>query len=117
MRSAASRSCPSAAPAPMPRSIQREDLSHGDPSASPMDMPKHFRFRVERTVSAARTVSLENRLYEVPLGYTRKRLELRYFSLDSVEAYYNGESIGRIAEVNLTANSRTFRGPRKEDER
>ena len=59
----------------------------------------------------------ENRLYEVPLGYARKRLELRYFSLDSVEAYYNGESIGRISEVNLTANSRTFRGPRKEDER
>ena len=64
-----------------------------------------------------RTVSLENRLYEVPLGYARKRLELRYFSLDSVEAYYNGESIGQISEVNLTANSRTFRGPRKEDER
>lgn len=84
---------------------------------APMDMPKHFRFRTERTVSAARTVSLENRLYEVPLGYARKRLELRYFSLDSVEAYYNGESIGQISEVNLTANSRTFRGPRKEDER
>ena len=53
----------------------------------------------------------------MPLGYARKRLELRYFSLDSVEAYYNGESIGQISEVNLTANSRTFRGPRKEDER
>ena len=53
----------------------------------------------------------------MPLGYARKRLELRYFSLDSVEAYYNGESIGRIAEVNLTANARAFRGPRKEDGR
>ena len=83
---------------------------------APVDMPKHFRARVERTVSAARTVSLGNRLYEVPLGYAKKRLELRYFSLDAVEAFHDGESIGYIEEVNLTGNARNYRG-RQEEER
>ena len=84
---------------------------------APTDMPKHFRARVERTVSAARTVSLGGRLYEVPLGYAKKRLELRYFSLDAVEAYYDGESIGYIGEVDLNGNARDHRGRSKEDDR
>lgn len=84
---------------------------------APMDMPRHFRFREERTVSAARTVSLGNRLYEVPLGYTKKRLELRYFNLDAVEAYFDGKSIGFIEEVNLTGNASTYRGRQKEEGR
>lgn len=81
---------------------------------APSDMPKHFRNRVERTVSAARTVSLERRIFEVPLGYKGKRLELRYFTLDEVEAFFNGKSLGLIHEVNLTGNSVTSRNG-KED--
>lgn len=84
---------------------------------APEDMPKRFRHRAERTVSAARTVSLGNRLYEVPLGYAKKRLELRYFTHDEVEAFFNGESIGLIEEVNLTGNAGSYRVKHKEDGR
>lgn len=76
---------------------------------APMDLPKHFRARVTRKVSLARTISMGNILYEVPLGYAGRTIELRYLSLDSIEAFIDGKSIGYVKPVDLIANSRARR--------
>ena len=80
---------------------------------APADMPKYFRFRETRLVSEARTVSFNRTLYEVPLGYAGKAVELRYFSSEGpIEAFFNGNSIGILKPVDLVNNSRTYRGGR-----
>lgn len=78
---------------------------------APADLPPLFRFREERVVSAARTVSFSGRLLEVTLGYGGKRIELRYFSRDGeVEAFFDGRSIGMLRPVDLVHNGTVFRG-------
>ena len=76
---------------------------------APPDLPKLFRKREVRTVSKARTVSLGSVLYEVPLGYSGRKVELRFNDADDVEAFYDGESLGRLRTVDLHANSRAHR--------
>ena len=78
--------------------------------SAPMDMPSLFRFRTERVVSSARTVSFNKRTLEVPIGYGGKHIELRYFSSDGeVEAFYDNQSIGVLGDVDLIHNGRTYR--------
>ena len=77
---------------------------------APQHLAPYFRAREERKVSLARTVSLQNRLYEVPLGYTGLTLELRFFDLDQVEAFYEGKSIGMLRYCDQIANARAHRG-------
>lgn len=72
---------------------------------APSNLPSHFRTSVVRKVSMARTVQIENRLLEVPVGYAGKKIELRYFSIDEVEGFFEGESIGILHPVDLVANS------------
>lgn len=80
---------------------------------APADLPKYFRFRETRLVSEARTVSFNKTLYEVPLGYAGKTVELRYFSSEGpIEAFFNDRSIGILKPVDLVNNSRTYRGGR-----
>lgn len=84
---------------------------------APLNMPLHFRICVTRRVSQARTISLNNKLYEVPLGYGGKKIELRYSTLDDVEAFFCGESIGKIKEVDLSHNAEARRyGSKEKDE-
>ena len=85
-----------------------EDLKAIRPA--PAELPKHFRKKIERTVSLARTVSIEKTLYEVPLGYAKKKLVIRYMDLNGkIEAFYNGKSIGYLKPVNLVANANAHR--------
>lgn len=76
---------------------------------APQDLPRLFRSREIRTVSKARTVSLNSVLLEVPLGYTGRKIELRFTSMDEVEAFYDGTSLGILKPVDLHANSRAHR--------
>ena len=81
---------------------------------APADMPKYFRFRETRVVSEARTVSFNKKIYEVPLGYANKTIELRFFSSEGpVEAFFNDSSIGILRPVDLVNNSRVYRGGRR----
>ena len=76
---------------------------------APNNLPKYFRTKETRKVSLARTISMGNILYEVPLGYAGRTIELRYLSLDSIEAFCEGKSIGHVKPVDLVANSRAKR--------
>ncbi|MEA4866544.1 MAG: DDE-type integrase/transposase/recombinase [Sphaerochaeta sp.] len=72
---------------------------------APENLPLYFRKKVTRLVSKARTVSLENVLLQVPLGYAGKKIEIRYFDTDSAEGFFDGKSIGRLPKVDLFANA------------
>lgn len=76
---------------------------------APANLPKYFRHEEERKVSASRTISLNNTLYEVPIGYVGKKIKLRYFDYSEVEAFFNDESIGFIKPVDLNWNSYAHR--------
>lgn len=76
---------------------------------APPVLPKFFRSRVERTVSMARTVSLDGKLLQVPLGYAKRRIEVRYTDIHDAEGFLNGKSIGMLPVVDLHANARAHR--------
>lgn len=77
---------------------------------APEHMPKYFRYSETRLVSAARTISFNNRYYQVPPGYAGKRIEIRYFRKDDkVEAFFGGKSLGYLNQVDLHANSQGLR--------
>lgn len=77
---------------------------------APNELPKHFRKKIERTVSLSRTVSIENILYQVPMGYAKKRLVIRYMNLeDKIEAFFEEKSIGYLKPVDLVANANSHR--------
>lgn len=86
------------------------------PRFAPPLMPELFRCRCERKVSEARTVKINSMLYEVPVGYSKKKLELRYFYIDSdIEAFYQGKSLGFIHPVNMNRNVTAYRKQTKKE--
>lgn len=90
-----------------PSERYQEDIKAIRPA--PINFPLMFRNRIERKVSKARTVQIENKLFEVPMGYMDKKIELRYMTLDDIEAFYDGKSIGKLKRVNLNANAHAKR--------
>lgn len=82
---------------------------------APADMSKHFRACEDRLVSDVRTVQFRNRLLEVPLGHAGHRIQLRFFTKDGpIEAFYQGESLGFLSDVDLVGNSSCHRLAPKE---
>ncbi len=75
----------------------------------PEDLPRHFWNRDKRLVSQARTISIGNRLFQVPLGYAGKKIDVCYYTLEHVEASFNGKDLGVLAEVDLHANANFVR--------
>lgn len=79
---------------------------------APAQMPKYFRYSEMRVVSMARTISFNNRYYQVPVGYARKKLEIRYFTKDGdIEAFFSAKSLGVLKQVDLHANYNGHRRP------
>lgn len=76
---------------------------------APPHMEPFFRSHVKRKVSLARTISLNNQIYEVPIGYAGLTLDLRYSDLKHVEAFYEEESLGFLKLCDQSANSRAHR--------
>jgi len=72
-------------------------------------MKPYFRSYEKRKVSLARTVSLNNRQYEVPTGYAGLTLDLRFSNAEHVEAFYQDKSIGILTLCDQIANSRARR--------
>jgi len=83
---------------------------------APSNMPKLFRYREVRKVSEARTIKLDGIYFEVPIGYSKKKLELHFFNRKGdVEAFYNEKSIGFIKPVNFQKNSDAHRKQQKKE--
>lgn len=76
---------------------------------APPEMLPYFRTYKKRKVSLARTVSLNNRLYEVPLGYAGLTLDLRFSDEEHVEAFHEGTSLGFLRVCDQIANSLAHR--------
>ena len=82
---------------------------------APSDMSRYFRARLERKVSAARTIRFNNKCYQVPLGYANLTIEIRFFTPEGlIEAFYNAESLGFIEEVDFIANGNAHRQGRED---
>jgi putative transposase len=80
---------------------------------APEDLPKHFRRSETRLVAADRTVRFMGQQLEAPIGYSGRKLELRFFDYDPLhtcEAFFQGKSIGMLHPVDKTANYQARRG-------
>ncbi len=76
---------------------------------APPEMLPFFRSHEKRKVSLARTVSLNTRLYEVPIGYAGLSIDLRFSDKERIEAFYEGASLGILPLCDQIANSRAHR--------
>ena len=84
---------------------------------APADMSRYFRARLDRKVSAARTIQFNNKCYQVPMGYAGLTIEIRFFTPEGrLEAFHSGKSIGFIEEVDLIANGSAHRQGREDRE-
>jgi len=74
-------------------------------------MRDHFRASVPRTVDKDRTVSLNGRLYEAPVGLIGKSVRLLYHPEDQsrIEVVHDGASLGFLLPLNPAVNSRVRR--------
>jgi len=80
---------------------------------APDDLPNHFRRADTRLVGADRTIKFMGKQLEVPIGYSGRKLEIRYFDHDPLhtcEAFFQGKSIGMLHLVDRFANYQAHRG-------
>jgi len=76
---------------------------------APDNLPRYFRKRAVRKVNNDRTVKLDGRLYEAPLGLIGLNITLRYENYDRIEVFLDEESKGFLTQVHQHSNSRIFR--------
>jgi transposase InsO family protein len=78
---------------------------------APADLRDHFRKTVRRRVSRDRTVTIEGRLFEAPVGLIGKHVELKYHEEDpeTVEVFCNQQTHGFIRQVDVHVNCRVKR--------
>jgi hypothetical protein len=78
---------------------------------APDDIETYFRTRVCRRVNKDRTLSLKSRLFEAPVGLVGKKIEVVFNESDplDVEAFFNGESWGKLTLLDQQINSKVFR--------
>jgi transposase InsO family protein len=78
---------------------------------APGDLHEHFRQTVRRRVGKDRTVTIDGRLFEAPVGLIGKQVELRYHqeSPEAVELFLNQQSHGFVRPVDLHVNCRVKR--------
>ena len=77
----------------------------------PDNLKDHFRAVARRTVAKDRTVTIDGRLFEAPVGLIGKRIDLLYHKAEMarVEARFNGKSYGLISPVDMAVNCRVKR--------
>lgn len=78
----------------------------------PDDLPKHFRRSETRLVGNDRTIHFMGSRLQAPLGYSGRKITLRFFDHDptgTCEGFFNGASIGMLSPVDYAANYRAHR--------
>jgi transposase InsO family protein len=83
---------------------------------APPDLEDHFRKAVRRRVAKDRTVSLNGKLYEAPIGLLGEQVQLLYHEHQpgAVEVFHKGQSYGELRPVDLHVNARAQRNRRGE---
>ncbi len=78
---------------------------------APKDLKDYFRKAVRRRVAKDRTITLNGKLYEAPVGLIGKQVLLLYHEdhLEHVEVTWNHKSYGFLTRVDLHINSRVKR--------
>lgn len=79
---------------------------------APEDLPLHFRRSDTRLVAADRTIRFKGTHLEVPIGYSGRKIIVRYFDHDPVhtcEGFFEGTSLGMLKEVDRVANFQAHR--------
>ena len=78
---------------------------------APAELRDHFRKTVRRRVSRDRTVTIEGRLFEAPVGLIGKHVELKYHEAapETVEVFYAQQTHGFIRPVDVHVNCRVKR--------
>jgi transposase InsO family protein len=78
---------------------------------APGNLRDSFRQTVRRRVAKDRTISLNGKLFEAPVGLIGQQVTLRYHeaNLEQIEVVWNNQSYGFLSLVNLQINSRVKR--------
>jgi transposase InsO family protein len=78
---------------------------------APADLHDHFRKTVRRRVGKDRTITIDGRLFEAPVGLIGKQVELRYHMEhpEIVEIFDNQQSRGFVRPVDVHVNCRVKR--------
>ena len=78
---------------------------------APKDLEDHFRKTAKRTVAKDRTVAIEGRLYEVPVGLIGKRVTLLYHKHDParMEITHDSKTYGFAVMLDVNVNYRVRR--------
>jgi hypothetical protein len=78
---------------------------------APADLHDHFRKTVRRRVNKDRSITIDGRLFEAPVGLIGKQVELRYHQEDpdTVEIFDSQQSRGFVRPVDVHVNCRVKR--------
>jgi putative transposase len=78
---------------------------------APANLKDYFRQAARRRVAKDRTVSLNGKLFEAPVGLIGQQVTLRYHETDlqQVEVFFKNQTYGFLHPVNLQVNSRVKR--------
>jgi hypothetical protein len=79
----------------------------------PDDLPNHFRRSETRIVGADRTIRFMGKQLEVPIGYSGRKIRVRFFDhdpLSTCEGFFEDRSIGMLRLVDRVANYSAHRG-------
>ena len=79
----------------------------------PEDLPNHFRRSETRIVGADRTIRFMGKQLEVPIGYSGRKVCVRFFDhdpLNTCEGFFEDRSIGMLRLVDKVANYNAHRG-------
>jgi putative transposase len=87
--------------------------------SAPPNLSDYFRTRVKRTVGNDRAVSINNKLYEAPVGLAGQKISLLYDEADMgrIEIAVNEVSMGFLKPLDLNVNSRIRRSVKEKTER
>jgi len=99
---------------PLERYLAQVGLLRG----APKDLREYFRHSSRRKVDKDRTVTLNGRLYEAPLGLIGRTVTLLYHPEESerVEVFFEEQSAGFLLPLNTGVNSRVRRTSREQSE-
>ena len=89
--------------------IKRYLANAGFLRPAPDNLPLHFRKKAIRRVNNDRTVKLEGKLFEAPLGLAGLSVMLRYENHERIEVFLDEQSKGFLTPLHKQGNSRISR--------